>query len=84
MMFGNNHMTSGGWIVMVLATVIILALLATAAVWITSRLRHRRDGEASAQEILDRRLANGEIRIDQYEQLRSAIAGRLEVPSATP
>lgn len=86
MMYWNNHMTSGGWIFSILATVIILALLVAAVVWITRAVRIRRGPvtATSALEILDRRLASGEIKTDQYEQLRHALAARPESRSAVP
>jgi uncharacterized membrane protein len=77
MMYGNNHMTTGGWVVSIFAAVILLALVGATAVWISRRLRDRRDarpvGAPSAREILDRRLANGEIKTDQYVELRRTL-----------
>jgi uncharacterized membrane protein len=86
MMYWNNHMTSGGWIFSILTTVIILALLVAAIVWVTRAMRIRRGAAAatSALEILDRRLASGEIKTDQYERLRHTLAARAESPRATP
>jgi len=88
-MYSSNHMTAGGWVFSILATVIILALLAAAVVWITRELRDRRGrgpaGPSSALEILDRRLASGEIKTDQYKQLRETLDARLErAPESRP
>lgn len=81
MMYWNGNMTAAGWVFSILATLIILALIIGVAVWIAQSLRDRdqRPGEtkpgASAREILDRRLASGELTVEQYQQLR----GTLEV-----
>jgi uncharacterized membrane protein len=76
MMHGNSHMTSGGWILSILAAAIVLSLVIAAGVWIARELRNRRndDGGPSALEILDRRLASGEINTDQYVELRRTLA----------
>lgn len=77
MMAWGEHMSTGGWIFTVLWTVIILAILAAAVVWIVSALRGRAAeasiAGASPHEILDQRLAKGELTIEQYKQLRGAI-----------
>jgi uncharacterized membrane protein len=82
MMYSSNHMTSGGWIFSIFATIILVALLVAAAFWAVRLMRTRqapeRAGAASALEILDRRLASGEIKADQYEQLRHTLAARHE------
>jgi uncharacterized membrane protein len=82
MMYSSNHMTSGGWIFSIFAAIILVALLLVAAVWAVRLMRTRqapeRAGAAPALEILDRRLASGEIRADQYAQLRDALAGHGE------
>jgi uncharacterized membrane protein len=76
MMYGNN-MSTGGWALSVLATLIILGLIVAVIVWFASRRPGRggsRDGEvASAHEILDRRLASAEITTDQYDRLREKL-----------
>lgn len=79
-MYWNNHMTSGGWIFSIFATIILVALLVAAVVW-TIRLARTRQtpapaGAGSALDILERRLASGEIKVDQYEQLRHTLAAR--------
>jgi uncharacterized membrane protein len=83
MMYWNGHMTTGGWIISILWTLIIFALIAGAIAWLVSELSHRNPGtadtssEGSAREILDRRLAKGELTIEQHEQLRRAISDGL-------
>lgn len=85
MMSWNHHMSAGGWIFTILAMVVILALVVAAFVWTTRGLRSRQDSGAarasSALEILDRRLASGEIKTDQYVELRRTLVAR---PEADP
>ena len=55
MMYWNNHMTSGGWIISTLATVIVLMLVVAALVWISRERRDRRDtGPTGASSALER------------------------------
>ncbi|MHB1567942.1 MAG: SHOCT domain-containing protein [Solirubrobacteraceae bacterium] len=72
-------MSTGSWIFSILATIIILGLIVGLIVWAVSP-RGDRGGSApttgeSAREILDRRLASGELTVEQYEQLREALGG---------
>jgi uncharacterized membrane protein len=61
--------------------VIILALIAGAVAWLISALTSRSarapgvTSEGSAREILDRRLAKGELTLEQYRELRDEIGG---------
>jgi uncharacterized membrane protein len=88
MMYWNGHMTTGGWIISILWTVIIFALIAGAIAWLVAELSNRNprrtdtSSEGSAREILDRRLAKGELTIEQHKQLREAIDG--EALSTSP
>jgi uncharacterized membrane protein len=77
MMYWDHHMGTGGWIFSILATLLILGLIVALIVWAASP-RGDRSGSAngaarSAREILDRRLAGGELTADQYEQLRETL-----------
>ena len=78
MMYWNGHMSTAGWILSVLWTLIIVALVVAGIVWLVSTLSNREAGgstsSASAREILDRRLASGEITVEQYQQLRHTLA----------
>jgi uncharacterized membrane protein len=77
MMYWGDHMSVGGWIFSILATLIILAIIIGLIVWVVSpasRSSATTTGE-SAREILDRRLACGELTVEQYEQLREALNG---------
>ena len=83
MMYWGDHMSTGSWIFSILATLIILAIIIGLIVWIVSPAS--RSGSAtttgeSAREILDRRLASGELTVEQYSQLREALD---DVPSTT-
>jgi uncharacterized membrane protein len=90
MMYWNGHMTTAGRIIAVLWTVIILALIAGAIYWFVSELsrRSRREasatGEGSAREILDRRLAKGELTVEQYKELRATLDGEATVAADKP
>jgi putative membrane protein len=81
MMYWNGHMTTAGWIIAVLWTVIILALIGGAIAWLASALSNRgasaagSPAEGSAREILDRRLAKGDLSVEQYRELRDEIGG---------
>ena len=80
MMDWNGHMSTGGWVFSILSMTIILALVIAAIAWIARELSNRRNpGPAtaiSAREILDRRLASGEINAEQYVQLRQTLGAR--------
>lgn len=89
MMYWGDHMSTGGWIFSVLATLIFIALIVALIAWFlsaTSREDSGRDdtGGGSAQEILDRRLASGELTVEQYEQLRDTLARNAPTEPPTP
>jgi putative membrane protein len=75
MMDWNGHMSSGGWILSILVIIVIGA----AIVWIARELSARPDRGGAAvmspREILDRRLASGEINTEQYDELRQTLRG---------
>ena len=85
MMYWNGHMTAAGWVIALLWTVIILALIGGAVYWLVSELSGRNPreaaapGEGSAREILDRRLAMGELTVEQYKVLRATLEGETTV-----
>ena len=78
-MYWNGHMSTAGWILSALWTLIIIALALAGIVWLISVLGNREnrgteEGSArSAREILDRRLASGELSAEQYKQLRNTL-----------
>ncbi len=72
----DNGMGAGGWVLMIFAWVALIALI----FWAISRLFPVRWGGESreptvetADEILDRRLARGEIDTDEYARLHDAL-----------
>jgi uncharacterized membrane protein len=85
----EHDMGSGGWIVMALVLIIVVALL----VWVVLRTtggdaRDRRSpervsgggGDEPPLRILDRRLAEGKITVEDYEQRKKILAGDHEQP----
>jgi uncharacterized membrane protein len=79
-MFNGIHtgMGAGGWVVMAFLWLMFLALIA----WVVARLlptrgdghRDARDAPAEgSREILDRRLAGGEIDVETYESLHEKL-----------
>jgi putative membrane protein len=70
-------MGTGDWILMTLLWVVLVA----AIVWAAAQLFPGRPGRAEgardedAEEILDRRLARGEIDADTYDTLREKLLG---------
>ena len=81
----GEHMTTGGWVLMVFGMVILVAIVAAVIVWIVSQQRRpavtARPG-VSARETLEHRLVSGEVTPEQYDELRR----RLDppVPGAGP
>lgn len=66
----DGHMGAGGWLLM---TLLWVALLGT-VVWAIARVVPPRAGPAeSPEEILDRRLARGEIGPAEYDTLRAKL-----------
>jgi uncharacterized membrane protein len=91
-MYYQDHMGAGGWVLMVLIAVVLLGLLAAFVVWLVGDQRRRPHVDhfagtvrhaavtGSASEILDRRLATGEIGVEEYERVKASLAARV-VPS---
>ena len=78
----NGGMGAGGWLFMSLFWVLLLVVI----VWAAARLFPGSIATATGpavepaaerpQQILDRRLASGEIDVETYEQLRSKVSSR--------
>lgn len=84
-MYWGHHMSAGGWIFSVAATLIVIGLVVAAIVWLVGGRGGSTATAASAREILDRRLASGELRVEQYEQLRAALSdGQAAAPDPRP
>ena len=75
----GNGMGTGGWAFMIFAMTIFWALVILAGVMLFRGDSGRRTGGASqdpdAFEILDKRLARGEIDRDEYEARKAALRG---------
>ncbi len=75
------HMDDGWWIVMMVGMLLFWGLIALAVVWgVRSYAGQRREdgGGATPMDVLDRRLADGSISIEEYEQRRGALLGERE------
>ena len=81
-MFGGFGMGAGGWLLMivfwgVLVAVIVWAIATVVASRTDDAREPRRSTEAPLEqplEILDRRVASGEIDVETYEELRSKLS----------
>jgi uncharacterized membrane protein len=84
MMDWGNNMGTGSWIFSILGTLLILALVVAAIAWLLSARRDPVSSssapEESAHEILNRRLASGELTGEQYTQLRETLS---DAPSSS-
>jgi putative membrane protein len=85
---GGDHMGAGGWVFMALLGVALIGLLVAFIVWLMQDQRRRPHGShyvsgGSAIEILDRRLATGEISVQEYERLKASLSAPL-ASSAPP
>ena len=72
-----DHMGWGWGVLMTLGWIILLGLFAALVV---AAVRDR-NSKRSAREVLDERLASGEITVDEYQRLRSAMSTRPSGPS---
>jgi putative membrane protein len=75
-MYWGEHMSTGGWIFSIIGTLIIVALVVGVVILAAQALRDRGQGAAtgcapaeSPHQILDRRLASGELTGEQYDEL---------------
>lgn len=88
MMYWGDHMSTGAWIFSILATLIFLALIVALILWLvgatSSSSGGSRPGDSgeSPKEILDRRLASGELSVEQYQQLSDTLGTQGEPPPA--
>ena len=81
-MFGGFGMGAGGWVLMMVFWIVVVAVI----VWAIVRLvpsrtddvweprRSAAEPPEKPREILDRRLASGEIDVETYEELRSKLS----------
>jgi putative membrane protein len=81
-MFGGFGMGAGGWVLMTVFWIVLVAVVVWAIVrLVPSRSDDGREPRHAAaeppeapREILDRRLAGGEIDVETYEKLRSKLS----------
>jgi uncharacterized membrane protein len=77
MMYWNGHLGAVGWVLSSLWTLMILALLVAGVLWLVTALSERgrstHTSQLTAREILDRRLARGELAVEQYNDLCRAL-----------
>jgi uncharacterized membrane protein len=90
--YRGDHMGAGGWVFLALICVVLIGLLIAFVVWLAHDQRRRpHTGHyvegGSAGEILDRRLATGEIGVQEYERLKASLAapaGSAASPTGPP
>ena len=75
------HMATGHWFLMALGLLVLVAVL----LWLGTTMagqKHASDGapseEVSAMHLLDRRMAQGEITVQEREDARRVLAGERE------
>jgi putative membrane protein len=80
-MYDGDHMTTGGWIFGSVTMVLLIVLVVIAITWLLrwseggrGPSRTEADSGGSAREMLDRRLASGEIDEDEYRRLRATLS----------
>jgi uncharacterized membrane protein len=74
MMYWGSHMTTWDWGFSIFGTLILVALIVVAILsFVSAPSGSDTAAGASAREILDRRLASGEITAEQYDQLRAKL-----------
>lgn len=75
MWYFGSGMSPWTWIVGTLTMLVFWGGLAVLVVWAVSAVTRRQGGEESVEEILKRRLAAGQISLEDYERMRSALRG---------
>lgn len=74
---------TGWWVVMMLGMVLFWGAVIAIGVWLARSAPDRRStsGHLSAREVLDQRLAEGEISVEEYERSRAVLDGEASAPS---
>jgi len=69
---------AGWWVVMMLGMLIFWGLVIAGVVWLVRELSGRRPDRESEQplDVLQRRLAEGDISVDEYERRREILEGQ--------
>ena len=79
----DMHDGGGGWwVVMMLGMLLFWGLVIAGIVWIVRASAGPRpaDGAKSAREVLDERLAAGDLSVEEYERRRDLLSGRRSAP----
>jgi putative membrane protein len=78
----DGHMGGGWWILMGIGMLLVWVLIILAIVWLVRSLIAGRPadmapsaGETTPLEILDRRLAEGSISLEEYDERRRVLSG---------
>jgi putative membrane protein len=76
--WGHMDFDNGWWIVMGIGMILFWGLVILGVIWLVRELAHPRGdlgrgGGDHAREILDRRLAEGEITVVEYEERRRTL-----------
>ncbi len=76
-----GHMDGGAWVLMGIVMLLFWGLVIFGLVWLVRTLTdHRgpfgRSPESSALDLLDRKLADGSISIEDYRERRELLKGR--------
>ena len=82
-----NHMTTAWWILASLGGAIVWGLILWARFSLLSDLRDRRATRrprATPGEMLEHRLAHGEIGLEEYERIRTALGASATVRAGEP
>ncbi len=77
----DNDVGTGWMIVMMVGMAIFWGLIILGLVWLLREAigRNRRNGAADALGTLDRRLAEGQISVEEYEQRRDVLTSQSPV-----
>lgn len=79
---GHHDMDGGWWIVMMIGMFLFWALIIVAVVWAVRTWSdgNRARDKSTPQDVLERRLAEGQISVEEYEERRRVLSG----PTASP
>ena len=79
-MMGYGYDMGYGWIFMLVFWVLLIGVVIWIVTWLvpssSSRATHHVPGQETPLEILDRRLANGEIAVEEYVRVRGQLTGK--------
>ena len=70
-----DGMGAGGWVLMTLFWVVLVAVVIWAVTQLFPGQRESRGDDETPEDILDRRLAHGDIDPETYDRLREKLGG---------